>query len=130
MYQQGAYYMLILTFKQKPIPVLHIFLTLASIQKSTHFYLIRNPSCFVSKRFCPFFLEIYLSISEYRSQGNTKYQGQRIKIRIVSDKRYTVTKTAVKHFLYLRELINKGPNPGRFKCIELLNFKGGQSILQ
>lgn len=41
--------------------------------------------CF--KKMLSFLLETHLSIPEYRSQGNTKYQGQRIKIRMVSDKK-------------------------------------------
>lgn len=48
-YQQKVCYILALTFKQKSIPVLYICLTFASIQKSTHFYLIRNTRYFISK---------------------------------------------------------------------------------
>jgi len=59
MYQQGACYMLILTLRQKPIPVLHVCLTLASIQKSTHFYVIRNTSYFVTNRCCLFCLKYF-----------------------------------------------------------------------
>lgn len=42
---------------------------------------------FYFKGMLPPLPEIHLSILEYRSQGNTKYQGQRIQIRTVSDKR-------------------------------------------
>lgn len=41
----------IMTFRQKPIPVLYTSLTLAN----THFYLNRNTSFFVSERCYPFF---------------------------------------------------------------------------
>lgn len=42
---------------------------------------------FFFKGMLPPLPEIHLSILECRSQGNRKYQGQRIQIRTVSDKR-------------------------------------------
>lgn len=69
-HQQEAYYLLTLTFSQKPIPVLCICLTFPSIQKSSHFLSDQKHNIFCFKGMLPPLPAIYLSILEYGSQGN------------------------------------------------------------